>query len=183
VGTVFPMPCALGSAWNASLVQAIGSAMAYEARAYGVNEHWSPVVNLWTDDRFGRQQEGFSPDPLVAAHLGSAMVMGLQGGDTAGPDSYLPDYERSVTAVAKHFAGYGGAAGGLNGAPLTVNNRTLFEIYLKPWRALVASGLRAAMPSHNTILDVPAHLDEWALQRVLRGEFGGGNLTTVSDCA
>ena len=38
------------------------------------------------------------------------------------------------------------------------------------------------MPSHNAVLDVPMHLNKWAINGVLRSEFGFGNGMTVSDC-
>lgn len=63
-----------------------------------------------------------------------------------------------------------------------MTNRTLFEIFLRPWRALAAVGLRGFMPSHETVLDVPVHANAWLIGDVLRGEFGAGNATAVSDC-
>ena len=181
-GTCFPMPLLTACSWNDSLPALIGGVLASEARAYGVDNVWSPVVNMWTDDRFGRYQEGFSPDPTLTSHMARALVLGVQGGPSA-PDDYLPGgFNTSAWSTAKHFAGYGSAAGGLNGAPFALNNRTLFEQFLRPWRAMAAVGLRGAMPSHNAVLDVPMHQNAWLINTVLRGEFGFGNGMTVSDC-
>ena len=47
-GTVFPGPPSLASAWNASLVTAIGATIALEARATGVDTALSPVVNMFS---------------------------------------------------------------------------------------------------------------------------------------
>ena len=55
-GTVFPQPLLTACAWNDSLVEKIGAVLGDEARAYGVDNSWSPVVNMWQDDRFGRFQ-------------------------------------------------------------------------------------------------------------------------------
>lgn len=148
-GTIFPEPLLTACSWNESLVQQIGQVLANEARALGVDNVWSPVVNMWTDDRFGRFQEGFSPDPVITARLGRAIVLGIQGG-VSSQDDYLPGgFNASAWATAKHYAGYGSAAGGLNGAPFVHSNRTLFEWYLRPWRAMAASGLRGAMPRYH----------------------------------
>jgi beta-glucosidase len=38
------------------------------------------------------------------------------------------------------------------------------------------------MPSHQAVLDVPMHGNAWLINEVLRGEFGAGNISTVSDC-
>lgn len=62
---------------------------------------------MWADARFGRFQEGFSPDPTITAHMGVAVVLGLQGG-AGSPDDYLPSYGTAVAATAKHFAGKAG---------------------------------------------------------------------------
>lgn len=181
-GTLFPEPLTTACAWNASLVSAIGAALAFEARGAGVDNTWSPVLNMWTDDRFGRFQEGFSPDPMLTSTLGRALVVGAQGG-VSTQDDYLPGgFSTSTWSTGKHFAGYGSAAGGLNGAPFVLNNRTFFEHFLRPWRTAVAVGLRGAMPSHNMVLDSPMHASRWALRGVLRDEFGMGNGALVSDC-
>ena len=181
-GTIFPMPSLTACSWNDSLPLAIGRVLGLEARAYGVDNAWSPVVNMWTDDRFGRYQEGFSPDPTITARMGAAIVLGMQGGASA-QDDYLPGgFNSSAWATAKHFAGYGSALGGLNGGAYALNNRTLFQQYLRPWRAMAAVGLRGVMPSHNAVLDVPMHLNRFLIRDVLRGEFGFGNGMTVSDC-
>jgi beta-glucosidase len=50
-GTVFPMPLTTASSWNDSLPVLIGAAMAQQARTTGVDNHWSPVVNMWGDAR------------------------------------------------------------------------------------------------------------------------------------
>lgn len=114
-GTVFPMPLLTACSWNDSLAEAIGGVLAYEARGSGVDNPWSPVVNMWQDDRFGRYQEGFSPDPTITSHFGRSIVLGVQGG-AGDQDSYLPGgFNDSCWSTAKHFAGYGSAAGGLNG--------------------------------------------------------------------
>ena len=144
-GTCFPMPLLTACSWNDTLPALIGGVLASEARAYGVDNPWSPVVNMWVDDRFGRFQEGFSPDPTITSHMARALVLGVQGGPSS-QDDYLPDYNLSAWATAKHFVGYGSAAGGLNGGLFVLNNRSLFEHFLRPGRAMAAAGLRGAMP-------------------------------------
>jgi len=79
------------------------------------------VINLFLDSRFGRQQEGFSQNPTLTYELGAAYTVGMQGG--AMPGDYLGNL--STAALGKHFAAYGGAAGGLNGGAADVSNRTL----------------------------------------------------------
>jgi beta-glucosidase len=181
-GTSFPGPPALAASWNATLITAVGRVIALEARSTGVDTALAPVVNMFVDPRFGRYSEGFSPDPHVSAALGAAMVRGLQGDDSpGGPASYLPSFTAAVAAQAKHFAAYGHAAGGLNGGVAELTNRTLFEIYLKPWRAMAAAGLRSLMVAHQTVNDIPCHGNRWLITDVMRREYGFGEGMTISD--
>jgi beta-glucosidase len=131
-----------------------------------------------TDPRFGRLQEGYSENPILTAHLGEAAVLGLQNG--AAPLSYLDN--TSVAALGKHYAAYGSPQGGLNGGPAIMSKRTLYEQYLRPWKKMAAAGLRAVMPAHNTVLDVPCHANEWLINDVLRDAFGFGKGVALSDC-
>lgn len=62
-----------------------------------------------------------------------------------------------------------------------MSNRTLYEVYLKPWRAIGAAGARATMPSHNTVNDIPAHANKPLLD-MYRARYGFGSGVTLSDC-
>ena len=79
----------------------------------------------------------------------------------------LPSANATVVALGKHLAGYGGAMGGLNGGAVA-GEREIRDVYLKPWRAFAAAGGRGAMPSHQTVLDVPAHASSWLINDVFR---------------
>lgn len=180
--TVFPMPLTMGASLNVTLVEQIYAVIGRATRACGANIAFAPVINLWTDPRFGRFQEGFSPEPTLSAHYGVAAVAGLQGGTDGNASTYLPSANATVVALGKHLAGYGGAMGGLNGGPLVAGEREIRDVYLKPWRAFAAAGGRGAMPSHQTVLDVPAHASSWLINDVFRDEYGFGDGLTISDC-
>ena len=178
-GTIFPMPVNQGAAWNKTLVHSIARVIAAESRSVGVDTVFAPVVNMITDPRFGRLQEGYSENPLITTILGEAAVLGLQ--NSAPPLTYLDN--TSVASLGKHYAGYGAPSGGLNGGPNTFSKRTMYEIYLRPWKRMASNaGLRALMPAHNTVLDVPCHGNKWLIQDVLRDEFGFNSGITLSDC-
>eukprot|EP00041_Stephanoeca_diplocostata_P011307 m.184813 g.184813 ORF g.184813 m.184813 type:complete len:797 (-) comp18490_c0_seq2:182-2572(-) len=178
-GTIFPEPIGQSMSWNRTLVTAITSAIAKTASAIGVDMVFAPVVNMMPDPRFGRLQEGFGENPTIASELGAAAVTGLQGFRN-GPEHYrLPE---KVGSLGKHYAAYGAAIGGLNGGPADVSNRTLHEIYLRPWMALAREGVRAVMPAHQTVHDIPAHGNGWLIDTTLRNTFGFGNGIALSDC-
>ena len=184
-GTIFPMPVGLGSSWNVDLVREVMSVVGQEAAAIGVDVVFAPVVNMMTDPRFGRLQEGYSSNPLLTSHLARAAVRALQGcaadanAAACGPKSYLN--ATGVGALGKHYAAYGASQGGLNGGPAAISNRTLHEVFLRPWKAMADVGLRACMPSHNTVLDVPAHASKWLIDTTLRGTLGFEGVA-LSDC-
>ena len=180
--SIFPMPLTLAASWNASLVRTVYRAVAAATRGCGASIAFAPVINLFTDPRFGRFQEGFSPDPTLSAHFATASVDGLQGSVTGNASTYLPDAATSVVALGKHFAGYGGGIGGLNGAPLLASELELRDVFLRPWRAFAAAGGRGAMPAHQTVLGVPCHANDWLVNTVLRSEYGFGEGLTISDC-
>ena len=74
-------------------------------RGCGANIAFAPVINMFMDPRYGRFQEGFSPNPTLSAHYATAAVDGLQGGTAGNASTYLPSSEASVIALGKHFAG------------------------------------------------------------------------------
>lgn len=178
-GTIFPEPIGQAMSWNVSMVNAIAQAIASEADSIGVDTVFAPVVNMMTDPRFGRLQEGFGENPMITSEMGRASVEGLQG-INQGPTKYR--LEGKVNSLGKHFAAYGAAIGALNGGPANVNNRTLHEVFLRPWMALAKAGVRSVMPSHNTVNDIPAHGNVWLINRTLRQEFGFGYGVALSDC-
>src|SRR5262249_28648344 len=84
--TTFPQAVGLASTSNPALVTAVGTAVGEEVRAFhhkdparcGLNV-WAPVVNLLRDPRWGRNEEGYSEDPLLTAVMGEAYARGLRG--------------------------------------------------------------------------------------------------------
>ena len=128
------------------------------------------MINLWSDARFGRQQEGYSEEPTLTSALAAAAVEGAQGSLGLAPDAYL-DPTTQVAVLFKHVGAYAAASGGMNGARADVPEHTVREVYLKPWRRAAAAGARGVMPSHNTVLNVPAHGSTWLLRDRLRGDF------------
>lgn len=150
-GTVFPMPSSQGASWNASLVQEIAAAIALEARTSGVDRGFSPVLHFCTDPRFGRCEESFGEDPALVAAMGVAAVTGLAGpGGPGAASTYLPDPTVHIATEAKHYAAY--AYGGRDGSmPADVSEYTLFDVYLRPWRAYARAGGRGIMAAHNAV--------------------------------
>jgi beta-glucosidase len=180
--TNFPLPVTLGASFNETLLELVHEVIAAETRATGADVGYAPEVNMYIDPRFGRLQEGFSEDPFLTSRLGVAAVKGLQGDNGSGPGTPLPAMH--VAALAKHYLAYGMSAGGQNVGQSEISERTLREIYLAPWRAMIEqAGLRGLMPSHQTIFDVPVHGNAWVGQVLLRQELNWTMGLSVSDCS
>ena len=76
-------------------------------------------------------------------------------------------------ATLKHFAGHGSHEAGINTAPPLVSERLLRAELLVPFEAAVKeAGAYMVMPAYNEIDGVPAHVNDWLLEQVLRREWG-----------
>src|SRR3954451_19417400 len=165
-GTNFPVPIALASSWDPSLVERVMTVAAREARARGAQQVLSPVIDLARDPRWGRTEETYGEDPHLVAELGLAAIRGYQG---PGP-ALTPGH---VFATAKHFAAHGPNEGGINTAPTQVPERELREELLWPFeRAILEGHVMSVMPSYNEVDGVPSTASQFLLQRVLRQEWG-----------
>jgi len=165
-GTHFPVPLALASSWDPALVEKVMSVAALEARARGIHEVLSPVIDLARDPRWGRTEETYGEDPYLVSRMGVAAIRGYQGTSQALARD-------KVFATAKHFAVHGSHEGGINTAPGNFSERIVRDQYLLPFEAAVTeAGVMAVMPSYNEIDGVPSHKNRWLIERVLRQEWG-----------
>ncbi|GIV59096.1 MAG: beta-glucosidase [Rhodothermaceae bacterium] len=164
--TSFPQPIALASTFDPALVEALYAMAAREARARGVHQALTPVLDVARDPRWGRVEETFGEDPFLVATLGVAAVRGFQGDGTFRDG-------RHVLATLKHFAAHGQPEGGMNCGPVNVSERELRDVFLHPFREAVRkAGAASVMASYNEIDGIPSHANRWLLRDVLRGEWG-----------
>ncbi|MEU1663959.1 glycoside hydrolase family 3 C-terminal domain-containing protein [Streptomyces sparsogenes] len=183
--TVFPQAVGLGATWDEELVHEVAEAVSVELRAFhyhrptanGVGTNslhaWAPVVNLLRDPRWGRNEEGYSEDPVHTARLGTAYCRGLSGDH--------PTYLRAAP-VLKHFLAYNNeddrcvTSSGLR-------PRVLQEYDLAAFRPIVASGAATgAMAAYNLVNGRPCHVSP-LLETELRtwARTTGHELFVVSD--
>ncbi|MEW2142342.1 glycoside hydrolase family 3 C-terminal domain-containing protein [Micromonospora vinacea] len=165
-GTVFPQPVGMASTWNTDLIQQVGSAVGDEARGYhaqnprvwGLNL-WAPVVNLLRDPRWGRNEEGYSEDPLLTAAISTAYGSGMTGGD--------PNHLKSAPTL-KHYLAYNNEVRrdvtSSNVPPRVLNeyDRAAFE------PAIAADAATGMMAAYNLVNGRPATVDP-DLATVVRG--------------
>lgn len=164
--TSFPQVLGLASTWDPELVQQAFNAAADEMASAGVNQAFTPVLDLARDPRWGRTEETYGEDPYLVAHMGVAAINGLQG------TSWMID-RHHVLATAKHFAAHGQPESGTNTAPANFSDRDLRETFLVPFEAAVKQAhVGSIMASYNEIDGIPNHINHWLLDRLLRQEWG-----------
>ncbi|WP_051952471.1 glycoside hydrolase family 3 N-terminal domain-containing protein [Methylocapsa aurea] len=162
--TIFPIPLAEAALFDPHLWERSARASAIEAASDGISLAFAPMLDIARDPRWGRIAEGPGEDPWVAATFATAKVRGLQGASLAAVDA--------VAATAKHFCGYGAGLAGLDYASADISERLLHEVYLPPFKAAVAAGCAAIMPSFNDVNGVPMTAHIPLLRDWLRREQG-----------
>ena len=161
--TTFPIPLAEASSWDPSVVEKSARMQAIEASASGLQWTFNPMVDIARDPRWGRITEGSGEDPYLGSVMGAARVRGYQGSDLSLPNT--------VASCAKHFAAYGGAEGGRDYNTVDVSERTLREVYLRPFKAAIDAGAVTVMASFNEISGVPSSANKFLLTKILRDEW------------
>lgn len=162
--TAFPVPIALGSSFNPDLVEEVASAAAEEAAAAGIHVTFSPMADLSRDSRWGRCMESTGEDPYLNSLMAVAMVKGFQGDDVSK--------KGKVAACVKHFAAYGAPVAGRDYNVTELCEHTLYEDYLKSYRAAVDAGVKMVMTAFNTVDRIPCTTNRKLLRDILRSEMG-----------
>lgn len=173
--TIYPVPLAEAASWDPALAERVARATAVEATAAGAAWNLAPNVDIARDARWGRGVEGAGEDVLLASRFAAARVRGYQKSGRLGDRD-------AMMATPKHFAGYGGAEGGLDYNVVDLSERTLREVYLPPFKAAFDAGAGAVMAGFHEIGGIPAMANTALLSGVLRDEWKFPGLV-VSDYA
>lgn len=164
--TYFPTGSALAATWDPQLAYEYGGGMGREARLRGKDIILGPAVNIQRLPVGGRSYEYLSEDPELSAELAEMYTKGAQDAGTA--------------VCVKHFAANNQetSRGSVN---VILDERTLREIYLRPFEAAVVDGgAMAVMPAYNKVNGAYCSENEHLLNEILRGEWGFKGMT-VSD--
>jgi beta-glucosidase len=154
--TMFPSAIALAATWDAPLVERVSEAIAQETRTRGIRQVLSPVVNIADDVRWGRVEETYGEDPVLASVMSRA---------------YVTAFERAgVVATPKHFVANVGE-GGRDSYPIDLSERLLAERYFPPFIAALDAGARSVMTAYNSVDGSPATQNRRLLTDILKGEW------------
>ncbi len=161
--TTFPVPLAEAASWDIKAIEQSARIAATEAAASGVHWTFAPMVDIARDPRWGRVMEGAGEDPYLGSLIATARVKGFQGKGLGNTDALM--------ACAKHFAAYGAAIGGRDYNTVDMSLRTLWEIYLPPFKAAADAGAATFMNSFNTLNGIPATGNKYLQRDVLKGKW------------
>ncbi|MEU5141727.1 glycoside hydrolase family 3 C-terminal domain-containing protein [Streptomyces sp. NPDC021139] len=133
---LLPSASALAATWDEALVERLGGLLAAEARRKGVDVVLAPTLNLHRSPLGGRHFECFSEDPELTGRIGAALIRGVQA--------------HGVAATAKHYVANDSETDRLT-VDVRVGERALREVYLAPFEAAVAAGVRLVMAGYNAV--------------------------------
>ena len=154
------VPCgsALGATWDPVLVGEIGALLGREARRKGCRVLLAPTVNIHRSPLAGRNFECYSEDPLLSGQVAAAFVRGVQS--------------QQVGTTVKHFVG-NDAEFERHTVNSVIDERTLREIYLRPFEIAVREGgALGVMTGYNRLNGPWCAEHAWLVRDVLRGEWG-----------
>ena len=157
-GCLLPVNLASASTWSPALLEEAAKVCARQLRAMGVDLALVSALDILRDPRWGRSEECFGEDPVLAAAFAGAVVRGYRS--------------QGVDVTAKHLCAQGETTGGVNASAARIGPRELREIHLPAVRACVEAGAASFMAAYNEIDGVYCHANPWLLRNLLREEYG-----------
>ncbi|HJQ31112.1 MAG TPA: glycoside hydrolase family 3 C-terminal domain-containing protein [Pyrinomonadaceae bacterium] len=164
--TYMPALLGLAATWNTELARAYGTTLGEEARQRGKQIMLAPGMNIMRTPLNGRNFEYLGEDPYLASRMAVEYIRGEQA--------------EGVASCAKHFAG-NEQEFERNTINVEMDERTLREIYLPPFRAAVQeAGVLSVMSAYNKFRGTYCSENDYLLNKILKDEWGFKGLV-VSD--
>ncbi|WP_164234078.1 beta-glucosidase [Microbacterium hydrocarbonoxydans] len=156
--TQLPAPIALAATWDPGLAAEYGVVIGAECRATDHNVSLGPAVDIARVPLGGRTFESFGEDPLLQSWIGVAVVRGIQS--------------QGVQACAKHYA-INNQEDHRSSVDAVIDERTMREIYLPSFEALIRDGeVASMMGSFNRVNGEYACENPTLLRDILRDDLG-----------
>ncbi|MBO0510381.1 glycoside hydrolase family 3 protein [Streptomyces beijiangensis] len=169
--TGLPPVSTLGATFNPHLARDYGAVMGREGRTLGMDVLLAPQIELSRTPLFSRNKDQAGEDPYLNALIGVAQVEGVQA--------------QGMLAQAKHFLANNQSVGqngdfttGKGAYDFRVDDRTLHEIYLPAWEAVVRAGVASVMAAYNHLNGQWNSENKTTLTGILRGELGFDGFVT-----
>lgn len=169
--TCFPTSATIANSWNIELSEEIATHIGKEAVSFGLSVLLGPGTNVKRNPLCGRNFEYFSEDPFLAGKMSAAYIRGIQS--------------QGISACLKHFACNNQEYRRMV-IDTIVDERTLKEIYLTPFRMGIYEGkLKSIMSSYNMLNGIHTnenkHLmidilrNDWNFEGLVVTDWGGSN--------
>ena len=163
--TIMPSLVVLANTWNLQLARLQGETIADECIENGTDVLLAPGVNIKRTPLNGRNFEYFSEDPYLSGVMGREYINGVQ---SRGVGACLKHYCANNLEFERYYQSS------------EVDERTLREIYLKPFEIALEAQPWTVMCSYNLVNGVYVSENQWLLTDILRDGFGFSG-TVVSD--
>lgn len=164
--TYMPALIGLAATWNPELATAYGTVLGEEARQRGKQIMLAPGMNIMRTPLNGRNFEYLGEDPYLASRMAVNYIKAEQA--------------QEVASCAKHFVA-NDQEHERNTINVEMDERTLREIYLPPFRAAVEeAGVLSVMSAYNKFRGQFCSENDYLLNKILKDEWGFRGLV-VSD--
>ncbi|MFJ2743844.1 beta-glucosidase [Streptomyces sp. NPDC087440] len=162
--TGLPPVSTLGASFNPELARQYGEVMGREGRTLGMDVLLAPQIELSRTPFFSRNKDQAGEDPYLNGLIGAAQVEGVQA--------------QGMLAQAKHFVANNQRlhefdwVNAENTYDFVVDERTLHEMYLPAFDAVVRAGVASVMSAYNHLNGKWNSEQKTTLTDILRGELG-----------
>lgn len=165
--TCYPASICLAATFDEEMAFRYGEAIGNDCRAHGIHVLLAPGVNLYRSPLCGRNFEYFGEDPELSGKQAAAYIRGVQS--------------RGVAATIKHFAA-NNQEYDRHGVSSDIDERTLHEVYLRPFEIAVKEAHVACIMTAYGLLN-GQHCSEnaWLTIDVLRNQWQTPNIFVMSD--
>jgi len=159
----FPIPIAQGCSWNTEVIKKIARISAMESSIAGANVNYSPMVDLSRDARWGRVMEAIGgEDPHLGEIYARETVEAYQSKDISKLGN--------VASCVKHIAAYGAVEAGRDYNTVDMSEREFRQYYLPAYKSAIEANAELIMTSFNILNGIPATINKWLIQDLLRKE-------------
>ncbi len=152
-----PASILVGATFDTTIVAEVGRLLGRETTRKGAQVLLAPTINIARHPLGGRNFESFGEDPGLTSSMAVAYITGVQ--------------DEGVGACAKHFVANDAEYRRLT-VSSEVDERTLREVYLAPFEAVVDAGVWSLMAAYPKLNGTFCSEHEWLLTDVLRNEWG-----------
>lgn len=155
--TAMPNISVLANSWNKDAAYLDGSTIADECIENDVAVLLAPGVNIKRTPLNGRNFEYFSEDPYLAGTMAEAYINGVQ---SKGVGTSVKHYCANNREYDRYFRAN------------EIDERTLREIYLKPFQIALKAKPMTVMCAYNLVNGIWASEHKKLLKDILRDDFG-----------